>query len=127
MILSQNDFEIFLPELSPEQIKALYALFAKIDQDARVDENQRRLDRMKAKTPPNIDTQLNEIERMIYELAYDHIAEFGIQQELPKIMKALKTLIAKARVEEIHKFINRLDSISEEKYAVRRIKELNHE
>lgn len=45
------------------------------------------------KTPQSKSTKLDEIRGMIYDMAYDHLTENGIEMELPKVMTAIQALI----------------------------------
>jgi hypothetical protein len=47
-----------------------------------------------------MDEELNKIREAIYDIAYDHLTEHGIQQELPKIMALIDSYSREAVMKE---------------------------
>ena len=85
-------------------------------------------------SPINLDEQVEKI-------LFDSIVALGVREEgtvtdldtliidrqkaVAKLTKLISLQESKARISEVHKFLNRSDSLGESKYATRRIDQLN--
>lgn len=79
------------------------------------------------KATPKQHSTVEEVLELYKEHVADTITGRGGTEQLTaeQATHQIQQLITKARINEVHKFLNRSDSLGESKYATRRIAELN--